>query len=112
MSSNGLANLIPAEPGNTRAHKHGIWSSRLREPRAQELYDALMCAPHLVESLDSIAVMELARVHGVPRRNAGCGLPRRLPDLSGCSGRCRRLSRRSPLTQRLPRRKLLLLIRC
>lgn len=54
--------LTPFREGNTAAAKHGIWSERLREPRTRELYDALMAAPHIVEGLDAIIVMELARV--------------------------------------------------
>jgi hypothetical protein len=57
--------LTPFRRGNTAAAKHGIWSERLREPRARELYEALMDAPHIVDGLDSIIVMELARVQAL-----------------------------------------------
>jgi hypothetical protein len=57
------ANLVPAHPGNANAAKHAAWSrnGRLLEPRAQEIADALMAAPHVVE-LDRIAAEEIGRL--------------------------------------------------
>lgn len=51
--------LVPAQPGNQNAIRHGLFSSRTMSPRAQELEDALMSASHTVE-LDRIAAAEIA----------------------------------------------------
>jgi hypothetical protein len=59
-SSNGVANLIPAEPGNVRALKHGVWSERLREPRVKQIYDAVLSAAHVTE-LDAMGALQIAR---------------------------------------------------
>jgi hypothetical protein len=58
------ATLVPAPAANTLAAKHGVWSERLREPRAQELYEAIMDAPHLTP-LDAIAARQVARLEAL-----------------------------------------------
>jgi hypothetical protein len=45
--------LRPLPKGNTISAKHGVYSDRLREPRAQQIFEAIMEAPHTVP-LDSI----------------------------------------------------------
>jgi len=43
--------LAPAEPGNLLAAKHGVFSAdrRALEPRAREIAERILEAPHTVE---------------------------------------------------------------
>lgn len=52
--------LVPPPSGNLRAAKHGVYSEPLREPRAQEIFEAIMEAPH-VSPLDAIGAAQIAR---------------------------------------------------
>lgn len=40
------ASLIPQQPGNTNAVRHGVFSPRTLEPRAREVAEGLMAAGH------------------------------------------------------------------
>jgi hypothetical protein len=55
--------LYPAHPGNTNAVKSGAFSrtGRVLAPRAVEIADALMEAPHTVE-LDRVAAEEIGQM--------------------------------------------------
>jgi hypothetical protein len=57
-------NLVPAHPGNQNRLVHGVYSERLREPRAQEIFEAIMAASHTV-SLDAIAARNIARLEAL-----------------------------------------------
>src|SRR4051794_5087881 len=54
------SNLLPSHPGNRNAVKHGLYSAgeRVLAPRAREIADALMAAPHTV-ALDQLAADEI-----------------------------------------------------
>jgi len=60
-TSNGTANLIPAEVGNVRAVKHGIWSERVLAPRIEAYRERLLALPHIAE-VDEAAVDECSRL--------------------------------------------------
>jgi hypothetical protein len=51
-------NLVSAHPGNRNAVRSGVYSPRTLAPRAREISDALMAAPHTVP-LDAIAADEI-----------------------------------------------------
>jgi hypothetical protein len=55
--------LYPAHPGNTNAVRSGVFSrtGRILAPRAQEIVDELMRAPHVVE-LDRVAADEIGQL--------------------------------------------------
>jgi hypothetical protein len=57
------ATLIPAHPGNQNAARSGAFSrtGRVLAPRAEEIADALMGAPHVVE-LDRVAAGEIGQL--------------------------------------------------
>ncbi len=60
MNSEGHhESLIPAQPGNGNALRHGAYSPRTLTPRAQEIAAGLMAAAHTVP-LDQIAAEEIA----------------------------------------------------
>jgi hypothetical protein len=64
VNPNGNTNtLYPVHPGNTNAVKSGAFSrsGRILAPRAAEIADALMEAPHVVE-LDRIAAEEIGQL--------------------------------------------------
>src|SRR4051794_29966552 len=62
MNANGNAKtLTPAEPGNTLAARHAVYSPRLREPRAREIAEAIMEGAHTVP-LDLLAALEVGRL--------------------------------------------------
>ena len=46
-------NLVAAHPGNSNSFRYGIRSPRLREPRAIEVQEAILSAPHVSE-LDAV----------------------------------------------------------
>jgi hypothetical protein len=50
--------LVPAQVGNANAAKSGVYSPRLLAPRAREVADALLAAPHAVP-LDQPAAEEI-----------------------------------------------------
>lgn len=56
-------NLVAAHPGNKNAQRHGAYSEdgRALAPRAREIADSLMAAPHTVP-LDEIAAVEIGRL--------------------------------------------------
>jgi hypothetical protein len=59
MNSKGQPeNLVPAHPGNRNAVRFGVYSPRALAPRAREVADALLDAPHAVP-LDQIAAEEI-----------------------------------------------------
>ncbi len=55
------ATLIASHPGNANAARHGLYSKRLLAPRAAEIADALMEAPHVVPA-DRLAAEEIGSV--------------------------------------------------
>ena len=57
-------NLVPAHPGNQNRLVHGVYSERLREPRAQEIFEAIIDAPHVVP-LDAIAARNIGRLEAL-----------------------------------------------
>jgi hypothetical protein len=61
---NGHANLVASHPGNVHAAKHGVYSPRLREPRAREIADEILEAPH-VSGLDEIGAVEIGRLEAL-----------------------------------------------
>jgi hypothetical protein len=56
-----LENLVSAHPGNQNAVRSGVYSPRTLAPRAREIADALMAAPHTVP-LDAIAADEIGAI--------------------------------------------------
>lgn len=48
--------LVASHPGNLHRATHGVFSKRVREPRAAEVADALMALPHVVE-VDEVAAL-------------------------------------------------------
>ncbi|MBA3364689.1 MAG: hypothetical protein H0U03_02730 [Actinobacteria bacterium] len=65
MNRNGTpASLVPAPAGNVRAARHGIYSERLREPRAQEHFDAILDLPWIGEA-DIIGARQVARLEAL-----------------------------------------------
>ena len=56
--------LRPVPMGNMLGAKHGVYSERLREPRAQEIFEAIMDAPHIVP-LDAIAARNIGRLEAL-----------------------------------------------
>jgi hypothetical protein len=65
VNTNGnTATLTPFETANVAAVKHGVWSERLREPRARELFEELMQAPHVTE-LDAVGAVQIARLEAL-----------------------------------------------
>jgi hypothetical protein len=57
--------LQASHPNNTNPAKHGIYSARLREPRAQEIAAQIMAAPWAAEHLDEHGAVEIARVEAL-----------------------------------------------
>jgi hypothetical protein len=74
--------LVAAHPGNTNAVKSGVFSStgRILAPRAKEISNAIMAAPH-VSALDRIAAEEvgslIALVEAIDRDLANNGLTKK-----------------------------------
>ena len=65
MNTKGTkANLVGPHPGNRNAVKSGVYSPRTLAPRAREIADALMGAPHTV-ALDVIAAEEIGALVAV-----------------------------------------------
>jgi hypothetical protein len=59
---NGTASsLVPAEPGNVRALKHGAYSDRFMDGRVGEIVTELMALPH-VRTIDLPAAREIAHL--------------------------------------------------
>jgi len=58
------ATLEPRHPGNANAAAHGVYSARLREPRAQEIADAIMAEPHTA-AIDWIGAGEIGRLEAL-----------------------------------------------
>ncbi len=56
--------LRASHPGNTSNAKHGVYSARLREPRAQEIRDAIMDEPHTAP-IDAIGAAEIGRIEAL-----------------------------------------------
>jgi hypothetical protein len=56
--------LEPRHPGNTNAARSGVYSPRLREPRAREIADAIMVEPHTV-AIDAIGAAEIGRIEAL-----------------------------------------------
>ena len=52
------ASLIPQQPRNTNAVRHGVFSPRTLEPRAREIAEGLMAAGHSTP-LDLLAAEEI-----------------------------------------------------
>jgi hypothetical protein len=52
------SNLVASHPGNSNAVRSGVYSPRTLAPRAREIAEALMAAPHTVP-LDVIAAEEI-----------------------------------------------------
>jgi hypothetical protein len=46
-TNNGHANIVPADPGNLRALKHGAWSDRALAPCIEEYRERLLALPHV-----------------------------------------------------------------
>jgi hypothetical protein len=57
------AKLVASHPGNTNAVTSGVFSrsSRVLEPRAKEIAEAILSAPH-VEGVDEIGAAEIGRL--------------------------------------------------
>jgi len=55
------ATLQASHPGNTHRGRHGIRSERMLEPRAQEVADGIMAAPH-TDDVDWIGAREIGRL--------------------------------------------------
>jgi hypothetical protein len=55
------ANLVPATTGNTNAVRHGVYSPRSLEPRAQEVTEAIMSAAHTI-GIDEVGAQEIGRL--------------------------------------------------
>ena len=55
------ATLQASHPGNTHRGRHGIRSERMLEPRAQEVAQEVMQAPH-VDAVDWVGAQELGRL--------------------------------------------------
>src|SRR4051812_47576254 len=68
MANKGHGNIVPAEPGNLRALKHGLHSERTLAPEVREIADEILAMPHLSAALDEIGVVELARLEVLIRR--------------------------------------------
>ena len=51
-------------PGNANAATHAAYSPRLREPRAREIAEAVMSAPHVTQ-LDEIGAVEIGRLEAL-----------------------------------------------
>jgi hypothetical protein len=62
------ASLVPAPEGNHRALRHGVWSPSALQPRAREVAEALMEAPHTVD-LDAVAAEEIGSLVALVRRS-------------------------------------------
>ena len=63
VNKNGyLQTLQPAQPENTNAAKSGIYSPRLREPRARQIAQQVLEAPWAVANLDAHGAAELGRL--------------------------------------------------
>jgi hypothetical protein len=66
VNRNGYPQTLQAvQPENTNAAKTGIYSARLREPRAQEIAEQIMAAPWAAEHLDEHGAVEIARVESM-----------------------------------------------
>jgi len=74
------ATLVPQHHGNTNAVRHGVFSSRVLEPRAREIADSLMAAAH-TSPLDQLAAEEIgslvALIEAADRDLAERGLTRK-----------------------------------
>lgn len=55
------ASLVAAHPGNVSAVRHGVYSERVREPRAREIAEQVMQAPW-VSPVDELGAAELGRL--------------------------------------------------
>jgi len=55
------ATLVASHPANTHRGRHGIRSERMLEPRAQEVADGIMAAPH-TDDVDWIGAREIGRL--------------------------------------------------
>lgn len=67
----GTANLIPAQPGEMRALKHGAWSLALTSERSGELADYLASIVPADSTADEPAIVLLAQVLArIERANA------------------------------------------
>jgi hypothetical protein len=58
------ATLVASHPENTSAVKYGVYSSRVREPRAREIAEAVMRAPW-ASDLDELGALELGRLEAL-----------------------------------------------
>jgi hypothetical protein len=56
--------LVPAPEGNALAAKHAAYSARLREPRAREVAERIMAAPH-TNDLDELGAVEIGRLEAL-----------------------------------------------
>jgi hypothetical protein len=62
VNNNGTpTNLVPATTGNTNAVRHGVYSPRSLEPRAQEVTEAIMSAQHTI-GIDEVGAQEIGRL--------------------------------------------------
>jgi len=65
MNRNGHpGSLGAARPGNANAVRFGVYSRRSREPRAQQVADELMRAPHATQ-LDHLGALEIGRIEAL-----------------------------------------------
>lgn len=64
MTPGHLATLQASHPGNQHNLRYGIRSKRALEPRAQDVAEALMAAPHTVE-LDGLGALEVGRLEAL-----------------------------------------------
>ena len=58
------ANLVAAHPENTSNLRHGAYSTRVREPRAQEIAEAIMAEPHTAP-IDTLGAVEIGRLEAL-----------------------------------------------
>jgi hypothetical protein len=58
--------LVASHPGNTNRLRHGVWSAdrKALEPRAREVAERVLSAPHTVE-LDEIGAVEIGRLEAL-----------------------------------------------
>ncbi len=56
--------LEASHPGNASALRHGAYSPRLREPRAQEIAEAMMREPH-TQPIDALGAAEIGRLEAL-----------------------------------------------
>jgi hypothetical protein len=53
--------LVAAHPGNANALRYGVFSERLRDPRAREIADAIMEQPHTT-AVDELGAIEIGKL--------------------------------------------------